>query len=343
MDRKELVLKTFHNEPTNKLLVGFWHHFLDDELVDGFHNPEYIKQNLEGAKKFKEEFDPDFVKVMTDGLFFMPFNYEEMNCAADFRNFKATDEMDKYLDTCVEFAKATREIYGNDVLMYYNIFSPTFQINHRMNQTHPDKYKDATVAPIAQLIQEDPAAMQVGLDVIADYTEKLIDKVVGAGIMDGIYFSVSCFNREIVPEIYKKYVEPGEERIIAKANSLRKDNLLHICGWRGNLNNLSIYTDYDCSVINWAVHAENVPVAEGKKLFHNKCVIAGFGNNNTDLICVGSKKEIQDYVEQIVEEAGTTGVIIGADCTLHLDTPDEHVHWVYEKAAEISERLMKNN
>ena len=56
-------------------------------------------------------------------------------------------------------------------------------------------------------------------------------------------------------------------------------------------------------------------------MFHNKCVIGGFGNNNTDLICVGSKKEIQDYVEQIVDEAGTTGVIIGADCTLHLDTP----------------------
>ena len=27
MNRKELVLKTFHNEPTDKLLVGFWHHF----------------------------------------------------------------------------------------------------------------------------------------------------------------------------------------------------------------------------------------------------------------------------------------------------------------------------
>ena len=100
MDRKELVLKTFHNEPTEKLLVGFWHHFLEDELVDGLHNPEYIAKNLEGAKKFKEEFDPDFVKVMTDGYFFMPFNYEDMNCASDFKNLKATDEMDLYLEKC---------------------------------------------------------------------------------------------------------------------------------------------------------------------------------------------------------------------------------------------------
>ena len=76
-------------------------------------------------------------------------------------------------------------------------------------------------------------------------------------------------------------------------------------------------------------------------MFGGKCVIGGFGNNNTDLICTGTKQEIQDYVEKIVDEAGTTGIIIGADCTTHLDTPDEHIHWVYEKAAEISERLLK--
>ena len=57
MNKKELVLKTFHNEPTEKLLCGFWHHFLEDELVDGLHHPEYVEQNLAGAKKFKEEFD----------------------------------------------------------------------------------------------------------------------------------------------------------------------------------------------------------------------------------------------------------------------------------------------
>lgn len=339
MNRKELVLKTFHNEPSEKLLCGFWHHFLEDELVDGLHHPEYIEQNLAGAKKFKEEFDPDFVKVMTDGLFFMPFNYEDINCASDLKNLKATEEMDLYFEKAIDFAKRTREIYGNDVLMYFNVFSPTFQISHRMNQTHPNFAEGE--APIVKLMREDPEATKAALDLVADYSEKMIEAVVGAGIMDGIYFSVSCFNRGIAPDVYEKYVAPGEKRIIAKANSFAQDNLLHICGWRGNLNNLSIYTDYDCSVINWAVHAEGVSVAEGKKLFNNKCVIGGFGNNNTDLICTGTKEEIQDYVEKIVEEAGTTGVIIGADCTTHLDTPDEHIHWIYEKAAEISERLCK--
>ena len=82
----------------------------------------------------------------------MPFNYEDIHCAADFRNFKATDEMDLYFEKIVEFAKATREIYGNDVLMYFNVFSPTFQLNHRMNQTHPDYFTEDE-APIVKLIR----------------------------------------------------------------------------------------------------------------------------------------------------------------------------------------------
>lgn len=338
MDRKELVRKTFHNEPTGRLLVAFWHHFLEDELVDGLHHPAYMEQNLAGARAFKKEFDPDFIKVMTDGLFFMPFNYDEIHCASDLAHLKATDEMDQYFDRIVAFARETREISGDDVLMFFNIFSPCFQLNHRMNMTHPELFTRTKDAPVAALIKKDPAAVKVALDLIGEYTERLIDEVVGAGIADGIYLSVSCFDRAIPSDIYRAYVTPGEHRIIVKANALAEDNLLHICGWRGQRNDLALYQDYDCSVINWAVHAEHVSVADGKRYFGGKCVIGGFGNNNTDILCTGTKEEIQDVVERIADEAGTTGVIIGADCTIHLDTPYEHLHWVYEKAAEISAR-----
>ncbi|MBP3940933.1 MAG: hypothetical protein J6D00_05535 [Christensenellaceae bacterium] len=340
MDRKERVLKTFHNEPSDKLLVGFWHHYLEDELVDGLHNPAYIEENLAAAKKFKDDYDPDFVKVMTDGLFFMPFDYENVHCASDLKNLKATEDMDLYLEKSVEFAKAIREIYGHDVLMFYNVFSPAFQLSQRMGQVHADKYAGLPEAPIAYLIEEDPEAVQAALDMIGGYTETMIDMILGTGIAEGMYFSVSCFNRGIKSDAYRKYVMPGEKRIIAKANEYAKDNLLHICGWRGLLNDLNLFLDYDCSVINWAVHSEKVSVAEGKKLFGGKCVIGGFGNNNTDMLCAGTKEEIQAEVEKIFREAGTTGVIIGADCTTHLDTPVEHLQWVYEKAAELTKTLL---
>ena len=249
MDRKERVLKTFHNEPSDKLLVGFWHHYLEDELVDGLHNPAYIEENLAAAKKFKDDYDPDFVKVMTDGLFFMPFDYENVHCASDLKNLKATEDMDLYLEKSVEFAKAIREIYGHDVLMFYNVFSPAFQLSQRMGQVHADKYAGLPEAPIAYLIEEDPEAVQAALDMIGGYTETMIDMILGTGIAEGMYFSVSCFNRGIKSDAYRKYVMPGEKRIIAKANEYAKDNLLHICGWRGLLNDLNLFLDVPIGLI----------------------------------------------------------------------------------------------
>lgn len=53
MNKKELVLKTFHNEQLKSYCAGFWHHFMEDELVDGYHHPEYVEQNLAGAKNSK--------------------------------------------------------------------------------------------------------------------------------------------------------------------------------------------------------------------------------------------------------------------------------------------------
>ena len=335
MDRKEIVRKVFHNEPADKLLVAFWHHYLEDELVDGLHHPEYIAQTLDGARRFKEEFDPDFVKVMTDGLFFMPFDYDAVRTASDLRELRPEMDLEQYFAKSVEFAESVRGIYGDDVLIFYNVFSPTFQINHRMAQTHPALRAKAS-DPFPLLIAEDAEAVGVAIERLADATEELIDRVIRPGLMDGMYFSVSCYNRGIAPETYRRYIMPAEKRIIAAANRRAEDNILHICGWHGSLNDLSLFTDYDCSVINWAVHAEGVSLAEGKRMFGGKCVIGGFGNDRADLLCSGSREEIQSYVEKIVSEAGKTGVIIGADCTTHLDTPDEHLHWVYEKAAQLS-------
>ena len=70
--KKERVFKALRNEEVADVPVGFWHHYLEDEHVDALKTPAYHKQNVDGAKVFKDEFDPDFVKVMTDGYFYLP-------------------------------------------------------------------------------------------------------------------------------------------------------------------------------------------------------------------------------------------------------------------------------
>lgn len=86
-------------------------------------------------------------------------------------------------------------------------------------------------------------------------------------------------------------------------------------------------------VINWAVVVERVSLKEGKKLFGGRAVIGGFDNTKNGVLYRGSKEEVENEARRLLEEAGTTGVILGADCTIPSDTPLERLEWV-RKAAE---------
>ena len=99
---------------------------------------------------------------------------------------------------------------------------------------------------------------------------------------------------------------------------------------------MSVYKDYDVKVINWAVVVEQVPLKKGKELFGGRAVIGGFANTKEGLLYKGSKEEIESYTRNLLDEAGTTGVIIGADCTIPEDTPLERLEWVRQAVANYS-------
>ena len=113
---------------------------------------------------------------------------------------------------------------------------------------------------------------------------------------------------------------------MAHANTLSSINALHICGYHGQPNNLELFKDYEAACINWAVHAEGVSLGEGKVLFGGKPVFGGF-EQDTDLY-TGTKEEIERHVFRILDETGTTGVMIGADCTVPTDIDDHRLEWV---------------
>ena len=44
------------------------------------------------------------------------------------------------------------------------------------------------------------------------------------------------------------------------------------------------------------------------------------------------EEEIEAEVRNIIDQAGTTGFILGADCSIHPECPDEHIRWMVEAA-----------
>ncbi len=70
MTKRELVFAAFDNKETQRVPVGFWFHFAPDDLHND--SPDVIRKNLEGHLNFYREFQPDFVKLMSDGYFTYP-------------------------------------------------------------------------------------------------------------------------------------------------------------------------------------------------------------------------------------------------------------------------------
>lgn len=327
--KRELVLKALHNEKTERIPVGFWYHFLEgDEFNATLKRPELLQKNLEGHRKFKEAFDPDFVKIMTDGLFFLPFDFEGIETAEDLKSLKPLPADHPFYAKNEELVKGVREIFGEDTLLFFNEFSPFNQLLTGLGGLGIQRLK--------QFLEQDGEAVAYALNVLAESLNTLTERVVKHGLADGIYLSVNNPNRAIPAQIYSAFVAPSEIKVLEAAKKVSPDNILHICGYAGNKNILSVYQDYPVEVVNWAVHAEELGFAEGKKFFGGKAVIGGFDNVKEGLLYSGTKEEIEAYVEKLLKDAGKEGIIIGADCTVPGDIDIERLKWVRDKAAELS-------
>lgn len=330
--KRELVLKAFHNEKTDRIPVGFWFHFLEgDEFNATLQRPELLQKNLEGHRKFKEAFDPDFVKIMTDGLFNLPYDFSGVKTAEDLKKLEVLSGDHPFFEKNEELVKGVREIFGEDTLLFFNEFSP---FNQLLSGLAVAGNRPLGLKRLKTFLAQDGKAVAYALDVLAESLNILTRRVVKPGLADGIYLSVNNPDRAIPAQIYSAFVAPSEVKVLETANTVSPDNILHICGYAGNKNILSVYQNYPAEVVNWAVHAENLGLAEGKKFFGGKAVIGGFDNVKEGLLYSGTRPEIEAYVEKLLAEAGREGVIIGADCTVPSDIDIERLKWVREKAAE---------
>ena len=330
MSKKQLVLDAFNNIPVERVPVGFWFHFVQgDEFTKGLENPAVVQKNIEGHNKFYREFQPDFVKLMSDGFFEYPnLILKNAKSASELLQLKPVGPDHPWVINQIKLVKTLTDSFGAEVLTFYNIFAPAtyFKIIFGADGNKV----------LADFIVEDKAAVRHALNVIAEDLATLSKALITEGKADGIYLSVqNVQDTRITPEIYKEVVEPGELQVLASANGVSEYNILHICGYEGSKNDLGLYVHYDAKIINWAVNIENVSLEIGKKLFGGRAVIGGFANTANGLLYSGSKEEIENFTEQLIHQSGKTGIILGADCTVPNDIDLNRLEWVRNKAASL--------
>jgi uroporphyrinogen decarboxylase len=337
MNKRGLAWKVFHNESAERVPVGFWFHFAKDELEDVFKNPGLRDINIQGHKKFFGAFEPDFLKIMTDGYFCYP--NEIFAAAKDVSELKGIRPIGSDHPWIREQVKLAREVtgaYGKEALTFYNIFAPATIFKFaRQEKTREMKNPDNL---LANFMLRDKAAVIHALDTVAEDMAALAKAVIREGGCDGIYYSTQDISdTRIGAELQKECIAPSDFAVLNSANSAKGLNILHICSYAGHHNDVSRYTEYPAQIINWAAYLEKVSLGEGKKLFGGKPVIGGFDNTAAGILYKGSKAEIEAETDRLLNEARNQGAVkglaLGADCTLPRDINPDHLKWVRDRAA----------
>ena len=324
--KRELVWNAFNNKPVDRIPVGFWFHYTENELLSAYEHPEMREQNISGHKNFVKSFKPDFVKLMSDGYFFEPETAAVLKNAvhaSDLRNLKPVTSDNRWIRDQVSLVKELTESFGNEVLTFYNVFAPATAF----------KWAAGGDKKLAEFIIEDKDAVIQALSIIARNTALLAEAVIAEGGADGIYLSVQTIQDErIDADLYSEVIAPAEISVLTAANAAGGKNILHVCGYEGARNNLSLFKNYPAKALNFASAVEGVSLSEAKKLFGGRAVIGGFANTKDGVLYSGTKAEVQAETKRLIKAAGRTGIILGADCTVPKDIAFERFEWVREAA-----------
>lgn len=325
---RDQVLAVLHNQAAPAgAPISFWRHFADNEFTDAATHPEVLTTNLDGHRDYLREVPVDLVKTMLDGYFPYPFRHVANRDLKQLVNLTPLTPDDPWIRGQVTLAKQQQAIAG-DKPTFITVFSPLILFKWALIEHYQEPLTLADQR-FFDLYQENPTLVTKVLDVIANDQIQVIQALQAETQVDGIYYSTQSIQdrRADSHAFFEEVMEPVDLKVQAAINQAFATSILHICGFDGALNHLEWFTNYQLPVINWATKADGFTLGEGKQLFGGRVVLGGFDNSRKGVLYSGSRDEIERAVSELLTEAGTQGVILGADCTIPRDTPYEHLKW----------------
>lgn len=313
MTKRERVIRAMQNQPVDRPPVGFWFHFSREDSLG--------QRCVDAHLRYYNNVDVDIAKLMCDGYFDYPNPVAKaVKEPGDWYAMQPLGPDSEFIRGQVERAKAVKAGLKSDCLVLYNVFAPFSSIRFGTSDEL-----------VMRHLREDPRAIEYALDVIAQDNALLCEKLITEAGIDGVYYCVQGGEKDrFTPDEYRRYITPSDLKVLEHANRFSGYNVLHCCGWAGIPNNLEVWRDYPAAAVNWACFIENMGLSEGKEFFGGKCVLGGFDNRATGLMYNGTREEIQEFTRELVQKSGSTGVMLGADCTLPATVDVNHIQWVVD-------------
>ncbi len=318
MNKKELVMKVMDGGIGDRTPVGFWWHFIPTAMghVKGYQNAEEtINTVVTGTKKMLSKYDPDMIKVMSDGFFLHPSIVEnDVHTPEGLDKIHHIEKDHPWVQGQIELLNKVYDLTDGQTLMLYTMFSAVQQLRLYV------EYAIGDLAAYKNLMINNTEKTLRALKIVEEDTNMLLRELRKHTKLDGIFYSVQMLQHpEADLDFHQKWIVPSDLATLDQINELWDYSMLHICGYERYHNNVEFYKQYKCKCYNWATHTDKISLKEGRKIF-NASVCGGFDNNAGTLIDTGSLEALAAYTKKLVKENGREGLIIGADCTIPAPT-----------------------
>jgi uroporphyrinogen decarboxylase len=176
---------------------------------------------------------------------------------------------------------------------------------------------------VLKLAREDAPALERGLEAIAATQEAFTRQLVLRGV-DGIFYATNVATKNLLTaQEFRRFQRPYDRRILEAAGTL-PFNIVHMCGG-GIL--FEEFADYPVQVFSWATTPGNPTLTEVHRRT-GRAVLGGLPAKPE--IRTMTREALAARARASLAETGSRFHLLGPDCSINPDTPEELLHAVGE-------------
>lgn len=283
------------NQVPDRTPASFWYHHSGREDAGTL---------VEQQMQWYREADLDYIKIMYDLEYALE---ERVETAADWNKIKPLGKRAPQYQKQLEIIKRVLEQTNGECMVLDTTFGP---------MRHVVWLAENSNEKMLAHIRENPEAVKNGVTAIAECMAEWMDGFLEAGA-DGVFYAAQFGEPgRFTEEEWEMLIKESDLVVL---NEIRRHSgkylLLHPCGQPAYQHRveLSRYVEYPKDMVNWAVHANELSLEEGRKLF--QCPVMG-GMDNRGAIAQEDFEATEKEIRRILAETNPEGFILGTDCSL---------------------------
>jgi len=282
--------------------------------------------HFEPSRHFgREAVDTHLAFVRATGMDLVKIQYERgfprfpgIQRPADWNRMRFYGE--KFFEPQLEVVEGTVKAVKAEAVVVVTLYSPFMCAGQAVGEDR-----------LLEHLRENPGAVAKGMDVVTDSLMSFVKACVRLGV-DGFYHSTQGGERHRLSDRtpFDEVVRPYDLAVMREAERSCPFNILHICDYVGEYDDLTRFRDYPGHVVSCPlkVGGRPLPPAEAYRFF-DRPVMGGLDRHG--VIATGSEAEIRAEVEAVLRDAPPR-FILGADCTVPAETPWENLRTAIQAA-----------